>query len=89
LTELLENRAHFPDLIPSTFDHAPFKFSIIVAGFKPTQQEATNFMLIKESKVKTPSLHFIGELDTLVLPEAMESLAEAFENPKIFRHSGG
>jgi alpha-beta hydrolase superfamily lysophospholipase len=76
-------------LIPSTFDHAPFKFSIIVAGFKPTMQEATNVMLTEKSKVKTPSLHFIGELDTLVLPEAMESLARAFENPKIFRHSGG
>ncbi|KAI7906983.1 serine hydrolase-domain-containing protein [Cokeromyces recurvatus] len=89
LTEMLENRSSFPELISPEFNHAPFKFSILVAGFKPTMQEATNVLLNKESKVKTPSMHFIGDLDTLVLPEAMMSLTEAFENPKIFRHSGG
>lgn len=89
LTEMLENRTYFPELIPPAFDHAPFKFSIIVAGFKPSMQEATNAMLTKENKVKTPSMHFIGELDTLILPEAMNTLAEAFEKPKIFCHTGG
>ncbi|RCH91871.1 hypothetical protein CU098_002314, partial [Rhizopus stolonifer] len=58
-------------------------------GFKPTMQEATNIMLTKQNKVKTPSLHYIGELDTLVLPEAMNSLSEAFVKPTVFRHSGG
>ncbi|KAI9486382.1 MAG: serine hydrolase FSH [Benjaminiella poitrasii] len=89
LTEMLENRTYFPDLISPEFKHAPFKFSIFVAGFKPTLQEATNVMLNKNSKVKTPSMHFIGDLDTLVLPEAMMSMTEAFENPKIYRHQGG
>ncbi|KAI8645843.1 serine hydrolase FSH [Parasitella parasitica] len=89
LTELLEDRSYFPDLISPTFGHPPFKFSIIVAGFKPTMQEATNIMLNKSKKVKTPSMHFIGDLDTLVLPEAMISLAETFENPNVFRHPGG
>jgi hypothetical protein len=86
---MLENKSYFPDLIPPTFDHAPFKFSIIVAGFKPTMQEATNTMLTKENIVRTPNMHFIGELDTLILPEAMNALTEAFEKPKIFRHQGG
>ncbi|CEP14960.1 hypothetical protein [Parasitella parasitica] len=89
LTELLEDRTCFPNLISPTFGHPPFKFSIIVAGFKPTMQEATNIMLNKDKKVKTPSMHFIGDLDTLVLPEAMISLAETFEKPNIFRHTGG
>lgn len=89
MTELLEDRNSFPGLIPATFEHPPFKFSIIIAGFKPTMQEATNIMLNKDKKVKTPSMHFIGDLDTLVLPEAMISLAETFENPTIFRHTGG
>ncbi|KAG2197112.1 hypothetical protein INT47_004177, partial [Mucor saturninus] len=80
LTEMLENHE---------LDHPPLKFSIIVAGFKPTMQEATNMMLRKDKKVKTPSLHFIGDLDTLVLPENMISLAETFEKAKIFRHTGG
>ena len=86
---MMEDRSYFPDLIPPSFEHPPFKFSVIVAGFKPTMQEATNHMLVKTKKVKTPSLHFIGELDTLVLPEAMSTLAEAFDKPKIFKHAGG
>ncbi|OBZ87102.1 Ovarian cancer-associated gene 2 protein [Choanephora cucurbitarum] len=89
LTQMMEDRSYFPDLIPPSFEHPPFKFSVIVAGFKPTMQEATNHMLVKTKKVKTPSLHFIGELDTLVLPEAMSTLAEAFDKPKIFKHAGG
>lgn len=86
---MLEDRSQFPEFISPDFEHEPFKFSIIVAGFKPTMQEATNVLLTKEKKVKTPSLHFIGDLDTLVLPEKMISLTEAFENPVIFRHTGG
>jgi len=89
LTELLQDRTYFPDLISPTFEHPPFRFSIIVAGFKPTMQEATNIMLNKDRPVKTPSMHFIGDLDTLVLPEAMVSLSETFENPTVFRHTGG
>lgn len=77
LTEMMEN------------EQTPFKFSIIVAGFKPTMQVATNWMLTKEKKIKTPSLHFIGDLDTFVLPDKMNALLEAFEKPKIFRHTGG
>lgn len=83
MTELLEKNS------PGFGHHAPFKFSIIVSGFKPTMQEATNSMLTKEHKLKTPSLHYIGDLDTLVLPEKMFLLTEVFENPVIFHHSGG
>jgi hypothetical protein len=89
LTELLEDRTVFPDLISPEFPHPALKFAVIVAGFKPTQQEATNILLNKEHKVKTPSMHFIGDLDTLVLPDAMVSLSETFEKPTIFRHQGG
>ncbi|CAO3612328.1 unnamed protein product [Mucor hiemalis] len=89
LTEMLEDKSRFPELISPSFEHPAFKFSIIVAGFKPTMQEATNVLLTKERKVKTPSMHFIGDLDTLVLPENMNKLTEAFENPTIFRHTGG
>jgi hypothetical protein len=85
LTELLENKSHEF----SSFDHPPLKFTILVSGFKPTMQEATNTLLTTEHKVKTPSLHYIGDLDTLVLPEKMLSLTEVFENPVIFRHMGG
>ncbi|KAI8967964.1 serine hydrolase FSH [Mycotypha africana] len=89
LTQLLEDRSYFPDLISPSFEHPPLKFSIIVAGFKPVLQEATNVMLTRDKKVKTPSMHFIGDLDTLVSPENMVSLTEAFDNPTIFRHMGG
>ncbi|RCI04223.1 hypothetical protein CU098_012117 [Rhizopus stolonifer] len=82
LTELLETRN-------PNFNHPPFKLAILVSGFKPIVQEATNSMLTKENKLKTPSLHYIGDFDTLVLPKTMLALTEAFENPVVFRHSGG
>ncbi|ORZ01304.1 serine hydrolase FSH [Syncephalastrum racemosum] len=87
MVELLENRALMPDLLPSSFEHPPFKFAIIAAGFKPDSQDATAALF--KSKIKTPSIHLIGEADTLIVPERMMALADIFEDPAILKHPGG
>ncbi|KAI8373181.1 serine hydrolase FSH [Radiomyces spectabilis] len=87
VTELLENKAVMPELMSPDFAHPPFRFAIICAGFKPLTQEATQKVF--SEKIKTPSLHMLGEQDTLITPERAILLAEAFENPAILKHAGG
>ncbi|KAI8145334.1 serine hydrolase FSH [Fennellomyces sp. T-0311] len=87
LSELLENRTLIPELIPGDFAHPAFRFAIIAAGFKPQSQEATDALF--QSKIKTPSMHLIGDADTVISPERMMALADAFADPVVFRHAGG
>ncbi|GAB5592829.1 hypothetical protein Unana1_07729 [Umbelopsis nana] len=86
LCAMLENRDAIPGLIPADFTHGPFKFSIICAGFV---SRATAHQPLFTKQIQTPSLHIIGELDTLVAPERMTALADKFNKPDLFRHSGG
>jgi predicted esterase len=86
LCAMLENRNAIPGLIPSDFAHNAFQFSIICAGFV---SRATAHRPLFENIIQTPSLHIIGELDTLVAPERMTALADRFHKPEIFRHTGG
>jgi dihydrofolate reductase len=86
LCAMLENRSALPGLIPEDFDHPRFLFSIICAGFV---SRATAHQPLFEKIIQTPSLHIIGELDTLVAPERMMALTECFNKPDIFRHAGG
>lgn len=90
LAHLLERPSVMPELIPSEFEHPPLRFVIIIGGFKPNTQDATEDRLFtsKES-VATPSLHIIGQVDTLISPERSEALAATFRSPLIFRHAGG
>ncbi|KAI9491929.1 serine hydrolase FSH [Zychaea mexicana] len=79
-------------LIPADFPHPPLQFVVMVGGFILTVQPATESKLFSASatrKVETPSMHIIGELDTIILPERSDALADAFKNPFIFRHAGG
>lgn len=76
-----------PALISADFPHPPFRFAILAAGFKPISQEATSGLFC--NKIKTASMHMIGDADTLIIPERMLMLADAFENPLLFRHPGG
>jgi predicted esterase len=86
LCGMLENRDALPGLIPADFKHEPFRFAIICAGFI---SRASAHQPLVENVVHTPSLHVIGELDTLVAPERMSALAEKFHQPHIFKHPGG
>ncbi|KAG2171507.1 hypothetical protein INT43_008233 [Umbelopsis isabellina] len=86
LCGMLENRDVLPGLIPADFNHEPFRFAIICAGFL---SRATDHQPLVEKIVQSPSFHIIGELDTLVAPERMSALAEKFHQPYIFKHAGG
>ncbi|KAI8096538.1 serine hydrolase FSH [Halteromyces radiatus] len=86
LTAVLENRTLLPEFIPPEFEHPPFRFAMVAASFIPNRPVATR---IFSSIIKTPSIHMIGEKDSLILPEQMETLANAFENPILLRHTGG
>ncbi|KAI8139205.1 serine hydrolase FSH [Fennellomyces sp. T-0311] len=85
LAHLLSQRTF---LIPADFAHPPLQFVIIAGGFKMPAMPATESKLYI-GKVETPSMHIIGELDTVILPERSDALANAFKNPFIFRHAGG
>ncbi|KAI7850011.1 serine hydrolase FSH [Circinella umbellata] len=87
LSELLENRTLVPDLIPHDFNHPAFRFAIIAAGFKTVSQEATGALF--QNQIKTPSIHLIGEADTVIEPQKMLDLANTFVQPVIFKHAGG
>ncbi|KAI8092671.1 serine hydrolase FSH [Halteromyces radiatus] len=89
LSVMLENRTILPNMIPPDFPHPSLKFVIIVAGFPPKQQEAFKPLFAQPIKIRTPSMHMIGDLDTLVLPEQMNELANLYQDPVIFKHSGG
>jgi hypothetical protein len=86
LTAVLENRTLLPDFMPPEFEHPPFRFAMVAASFIPKRPAVAR---IFASKIKTPSIHMIGEKDTLITPEQMENLAEAFEDPVLLRHAGG
>ncbi|KAI9323731.1 serine hydrolase FSH [Dichotomocladium elegans] len=87
LAELLENRTLAPTLLPEDFAHPAFRFAIVAAGFKPISQDATESLF--KGKINTPSIHLVGEADSLIAPERMLALADAFADPLIFRHPGG
>ncbi|CAO3590475.1 unnamed protein product [Absidia cylindrospora] len=86
LTALLENRTLLPEFISPEFEHPPFKFAMVAASFIPNRPSVAK---IFASKIKTPSIHMIGEKDTLITPEQMTTLANAFEDPVLLTHTGG
>ncbi|CAO3631764.1 unnamed protein product [Cunninghamella echinulata] len=86
LTAALENKSLLPEYFPNDFQHPPFRFAMVAASFIPDRPIAHR---IFSSKIKTPSIHMIGEKDSLIVPEQMETLANAFEDPIFLRHSGG
>ena len=59
-----------PTLHPSfaTCTHPPFRFAVIAAGFDPLDPRAS---VIFKTPVQTPSLHIMGQADTLVVPGAL------------------
>ncbi|CAO3639296.1 unnamed protein product [Cunninghamella blakesleeana] len=86
LAAALENRSLLPEYFSEEFQHPAFRFAIVSASFIPERPISQR---IFAHKIKTPSLHMIGETDTLIVPERMEELADAFENPTILKHPGG
>ncbi|CAO3639300.1 unnamed protein product [Cunninghamella blakesleeana] len=78
----LENRSLFSEYFSEEFQHPAFRFASFISE-RPISQR------IFAHKIKTPSLHMIGETDTLIVPERMEKLADIFKNSIILKHPGG
>ncbi|KAG7885079.1 hypothetical protein KL938_001336 [Ogataea parapolymorpha] len=62
------------------------KFAILYAGFKLKPQQYQKYY---ENKIKLPTLHIFGELDTVVSPDRAEALVESCENATVLKHPGG
>ncbi|KAI7880329.1 hypothetical protein K492DRAFT_162769 [Lichtheimia hyalospora FSU 10163] len=87
LAHVLENPS---SSLSASLDHPPLKFVIFSGGFIPTQK-ATRKQLFTSltTPLITPSLHLIGQVDTIIAPERMEALSRAFIKPFVYRHPGG
>ena len=70
------------------YEFIRFKFAVLVAGFKSGQTQHERFFLT-EPKCSMPTLHVIGEVDKVIPCELSNHLLEYFDNPSVFRHSGG
>lgn len=82
ITRMLER----PDLVQD-LEHPPLTFAVFVGGFVPLQ-EATRHMFSTNDKAKTPSLHILGMVDTIIPPERSHELVTMFEKPVVFKHPG-
>ncbi|KAK8185046.1 serine hydrolase-domain-containing protein [Phyllosticta capitalensis] len=69
--------------------HPPLKFAVSFSGFAPAANEL--YQAFYEPKIKTPMLHFLGSLDTVVEESRSLRLAEACEKKegRIVYHPGG
>ncbi|OLL23641.1 hypothetical protein NEOLI_004172, partial [Neolecta irregularis DAH-3] len=82
LTSLLESGKR--NLLPKPSNQPPFKFGLYYSGF--SAKFNPEFYL---PKISTPTLHFNGELDTVVSNERMQTLIDVCIDPKIVRFPGG
>ncbi|TYZ58057.1 hypothetical protein PybrP1_001288 [[Pythium] brassicae (nom. inval.)] len=70
-----------------TQDPSPFAFSFGIFASAP-QSVDPQFVNLSV-KLSFPSLHIIGESDTVVAPERCMQLAETFVEPRVLLHPGG
>ncbi|KAB5562737.1 serine hydrolase-domain-containing protein [Coniochaeta sp. 2T2.1] len=66
--------------------HHPLKFAVVYSGFYAPPKELG---WLYEPKVKTPTLQFIGSLDTVVDESRSRGLVERCEEPVVVVHPGG
>ncbi|KAF6794981.1 dihydrofolate reductase [Colletotrichum sojae] len=64
----------------------PLRFAVVYSGFFATPEE---LKWAYEPKIRTPSLHMIGSLDTVVEESRSQGLVERFEDPTVVVHPGG
>ncbi|KAJ1875093.1 Ovarian cancer-associated protein 2 [Coemansia sp. RSA 486] len=66
-----------------------FGFALFFAGFYPGQLRMFDEM-VREAKVKVPSLHVVGDNDLVVSSErGVELATRAFDGAQVKRHPGG
>ncbi|KAK1978087.1 serine hydrolase [Colletotrichum cereale] len=64
----------------------PLKFAVIYSGFYAPPEE---LRWAYEPKIKTPTLHFLGSLDTVVEESRSQRLVDRCEDPTMVVHPGG
>jgi hypothetical protein len=64
----------------------PLKFAVIYSGFYAVPDDLA---WLYEPKIKTPTLHFLGSLDTVVEESRSRGLVERCEEPLVMVHPGG
>lgn len=62
------------------------KFAILYSGFRFENESVQHYY---KEKITVPTLHVIGELDTLVSNERSQKLADLCENATVLKHPGG
>lgn len=62
------------------------KFAILYSGFKFDNESVQNYY---EKRITLPTLHVMGELDTLVSNERSQVLADLCDNAVVLKHPGG
>jgi fermentation-respiration switch protein FrsA (DUF1100 family) len=70
----------------STAHLSPLKFAVSYSGFLAPHPLYRAFY---EPKIRTPTLHFIGSLDSVVEESRCLALVKACENAKVIYHPGG
>ena len=65
----------------------PLKFAVIYSGFFSRDESLASWLY--EPKVQTPTLHFLGSLDTVVEEERSQGLVDRCEDPVVVIHPGG
>lgn len=68
-------------------ENSPFAFSFGIFAAAP--QSIDPRFGFSDRKLNVPSLHLIGETDTIVSPERCKKLSEGFVDPKVMLHAGG
>ncbi|KAF2090071.1 hypothetical protein K490DRAFT_13920, partial [Saccharata proteae CBS 121410] len=69
--------------------HAPLRFCVSYSGFAPTANPL--YQAFYEPRIRTPTLHFLGSVDTVVEEKRSLALVEACERSegRVVYHPGG
>jgi predicted esterase len=69
--------------------HLPVRFAIFAGGFVARDQCLQTIYDEAPAAFTIPSLHMIGKMDSIVLPEESTALAAKFLRPIVLEHAGG
>ncbi|KAK3367317.1 serine hydrolase [Lasiosphaeria ovina] len=65
----------------------PLKFAVVYSGFYAPPEDLR--WLYEPAKIATPTLHFIGSLDTVVDESRSQALVDRCQDPLVVVHPGG
>jgi pimeloyl-ACP methyl ester carboxylesterase len=84
--DLSEEHAGWVGAVREANGGRPLKFAVIYSGFYAVPGDLA---WLYEPKIRTPTLHFLGSLDTVVDESRSQGLVERCEAPMVLTHPGG